>query len=84
MVVHYSMPWCVAATCSRLTWVVMVAVCCDGRGGMAFSMAAWRSSKEQLKAQMNTALYTGHIDIRAPAGLALFLGGQPAVGLQKM
>jgi len=51
---------------------------------MAFSMAAWRSSKEQLKAQMNTALYTGHIDIRAPAGLALFLGGQPAVGLQKM
>ena len=51
---------------------------------MAFSMAAWRSSKEKLKAQMNTALYTGHIDIRAPAGLALFLGGQPAVGLQKM
>ena len=39
-----------------------------------FSMASWKSSQEPQKTQMNTALYTGHTNNRAPAGHAPLLG----------
>ena len=44
-------------------------------------MAKCGSFEDQQKTQMNTALYAGHTDNRAPAGLAPLLGGQAGGGL---
>ena len=44
-------------------------------------MAECKGSEDQQKTQMNTALYAGHTDNRAPAGLAPLLGGQAGGGL---
>ena len=44
-------------------------------------MAKYGSFEDQQKTQMNTALYAGHTDNRAPAGLAPLLGGQAGGGL---
>ena len=44
-------------------------------------MANCEGLEDQQKTQMNTALYAGHTDNRAPAGLAPLLGGQAGGGL---